>query len=309
MIRADHLTLVRLLLLPLPVAMLYQASAEWRLAALVVFVLLGLTDVWDGRLARRQGATPIGEALDIIADRAFLAVVYCAFADLGVVPLLAVTVLLAREYLVAALRVLPTVHARTGLAGKLRTTFQMYGAGLLLLLWIITGFGSPGAAVTGRYAILGLMCLILSVTIVTAAVYVWKARMEIAAGLRSRPLEILRIGGAALIVPLLWAPLLKLGPPLSPAVGAFFACELARLLVRSHLLQGTDAAEARADRGEWGELLRLAFVCAAAIAARSLAELGRGMEAATGVAVIVAAVSALEVIGRLARSSRAGIYQ
>lgn len=135
-VRADHLTLARLVLLPIPLALLYQSDPAWRIAALGMFVLLGLTDVWDGPLARRQGPTRIGEALDILADRVFLALVFCIFADLGIVPVGVLVALLARELLVASLRTLPTVAARTGPAGKLRTTVQMYGAGLLLLLSI-----------------------------------------------------------------------------------------------------------------------------------------------------------------------------
>ncbi|MGE5179682.1 MAG: CDP-alcohol phosphatidyltransferase family protein [Bacteroidota bacterium] len=135
-IRADHLTLARLALLPIPLAMLYGDGPAWKAAALALFVLLGLTDVWDGPLARRWGPSRLGGVLDIVADRVFLTLVYAAFADLRIVPTAVFAVLLGRDFLLAALRSLPGVAARMGAAGKLRTAVQMYGAGLLLLLSI-----------------------------------------------------------------------------------------------------------------------------------------------------------------------------
>jgi cardiolipin synthase len=356
MIRADHLTLSRLILLPIPIAMLYQEAPAWRAAALAGFVLLGLTDVLDGPLARRQGPTPIGEALDIAADRVFLAAVYSVFAGLGIISLPVAILILAREYLVLGLRDLPTVTARTGAAGKLRTTVQMYGAGLLLLLWIPAGRGwidglliaaLAGAAVhqarvwsrhrrgdwralwalgiagsllavhlilpardTMRY----LTALILSVTLGTAAVYAWKARREIAAGLSRGPLEFLRLAGTTLVIPLLWAPLLRCGPPLSVAVAALAALELARLVVAS------DLARAGAPVGPGRELARLAVLAAAGGAVRMLAgssgaggsvRLLDGSNAAGAAALMITialcGATALEAAARLRRRARGNI--
>jgi phosphatidylglycerophosphate synthase len=338
MIRADHLTLARLLLLPIPIAMLYQGTTPWRAAALAGFVLLGLTDVLDGPLARRYGPTRIGEALDIVADRAFLAVVYSIFVDLRIVSLPVAILILTREYLVLGLRDLPTVTARTGAAGKLRTTVQMYGAGLLLLLWIPTGrgwiTGLLAAALAAAAAHLigvwrrhrrgdwrslwatGLVgsllaahlllpardmmryvtALVLAVTLATAAVYAWRARGEIAAGLSRRPVEVLRLAGTALLIPLLWAPLLACGPPLSLTVAALAALELARLVL------GSDLAGAAASAGR--ETARLAGLAAAGIAVRWLAESSATGTVAWLATLALCVATALEAAARLRRCAR-----
>ena len=340
MIRADHLTLSRLLLLPVPIAMLYQETTAWRAAALAAFVLLGLTDVLDGPLARRYGPTRIGEALDIVADRAFLATVYSVFADLGIISLPAAILILTREYLVLGLRDLPAVTARTGAAGKLRTTVQMYGAGLLLLLWIPAGrwwiAGLLVAALAGAAAHLfgawhrhrrgdwrslwglGLVgsllavhlllpargtmryvtALILSVTLATAAVYAWKARREIAAGLSQRPLELLRLAGTTLVIPIVWAPLLACGPPLSLAVAALAALELARLVLAS------DLARAGVSAGAGREIARLAVLAPAGSAVRMLAGSSGASTAALLVTIALCAVTALEAAARLSHCAR-----
>src|SRR5512138_3647794 len=54
-ITANQVTLIRLVLLPLPVAMIYRNTHAWMLGALAVYIVLGLTDALDGYLARKYG--------------------------------------------------------------------------------------------------------------------------------------------------------------------------------------------------------------------------------------------------------------
>jgi CDP-diacylglycerol--glycerol-3-phosphate 3-phosphatidyltransferase len=133
------MTLARLLLLPIPVAMVYQDSMGWRLAALAIFVVLGLTDAVDGMLARRYGATPLGELLDPIVDKIFLAATYVPLADLRVVWPSLVVVLFIRELAVTALRSIAleeNVKFRTSRIAKLKTTVQMAGSAFIFLVWL-----------------------------------------------------------------------------------------------------------------------------------------------------------------------------
>jgi len=239
---------------------------------------------------------------------------------------------------VLGLRDLPTVTARTGAAGKLRTTVQMYGAGLLLLLWIpagrgwITGLLAAALAAAAAHLAgvwrrhrrgdwrslwaVGLVgsllaaqlllpardmmryvtALILAVTLATAAVYAWRARGEIAQGLSRRPAEVLRLAGTALVIPLLWAPLLASGPPLSLTVAALAALELARLVLGSGLA-GTGAAAGR-------ETVRLAGLAAAGIVVRRLAGSSATDTAAWLLTATLCVATALEAAARLRRSAR-----
>lgn len=138
-VTANQVTLLRLVLLPVPVVMVYQDGLGWKLGALAVYVVLGLTDALDGMLARRYGSTPLGELLDPIVDKIFLVAAYGPLADLEIVPLSFVAVMFARELGVTALRstaLQENFRFRTSRIAKLKTTVQMAGAGFLLLIWL-----------------------------------------------------------------------------------------------------------------------------------------------------------------------------
>ncbi len=132
-ITANRLTFLRILLLPLPCLLLYGGPGA-KLTALGLGSLLGLTDYFDGKLARQQGITRLGTFLDPIADKIFIATLYFFLARLGFLPLWLVAGLLLREFLVSALR--PRVPGSLPVVwlAKVKTTFQMLGAALLVAL-------------------------------------------------------------------------------------------------------------------------------------------------------------------------------
>ncbi len=132
-VTANRLTFLRIILLPLPCLLLYGGPGA-KLTALGVGSLLGLTDYFDGKLARRQGVTRLGTFLDPIADKIFISTLYFFLARLGFLPLWLVIALLAREFLVSAIRPrVPGSLPVTWLA-KVKTTFQMLGAALIVAL-------------------------------------------------------------------------------------------------------------------------------------------------------------------------------
>lgn len=149
-ITANQVTFVRLVLLPLPVAMVYQSRSPadgpttpvetaWLLGALGVFILLGLTDALDGMLARRYGGTRLGALLDPIVDKIFLVAGFIPLADFRAISIGLVSVMFVRELAVTVLRSIAAqekVTFRTSRIAKLKTTVQMAGAGFLLLVFM-----------------------------------------------------------------------------------------------------------------------------------------------------------------------------
>lgn len=143
-ITANQLTLGRLVLLPVPVllfhvALLRGGGRPWLLAALLVFIVLGLTDAWDGMLARRYGSTPLGSLLDPVADKIFLVASFGVLAQHRIVPLAPVVVLFVRELAMTRLRSIALEERfslPTSRIAKLKTTAQMAGSGFLFLIWM-----------------------------------------------------------------------------------------------------------------------------------------------------------------------------
>lgn len=138
-ITANQVTLLRLVLLPLPVAMVYRNTHGWMLAALALYIVLGLTDALDGYLARKYGSTPLGALLDPVVDKIFLVAGFVPMADFQIMPTTLVFILFIRELAVTALRSIALEEGftfRTSTVAKLKTTVQMVGAGFILLVWL-----------------------------------------------------------------------------------------------------------------------------------------------------------------------------
>lgn len=154
------LTVARLASLPLVWSDLVSGRL---LRATIVVAVLGLTDWFDGYLARRlDRITRLGKLLDPIGDRALLAVVGIGSVVAGVLPGWAVLVLLVREVLVAlpGLVLLARGGAlpETSRLGKASTMGIMIALPLFLLASAIEGSwpggGSAGVVRTAAWVIL-----------------------------------------------------------------------------------------------------------------------------------------------------------
>ncbi len=150
-LKANHLTAARIILLPLPYLLLYGGTSS-RIVALVILTILGITDYLDGLLARREGTTALGALLDPLADKMFTAVMLIPLVDLGILPLWVVWPIFLREFLVTELRhVLKQAQKDlpvTELA-KIKTTIQMTGAGLILITDTFPDKTVPVAFISG----------------------------------------------------------------------------------------------------------------------------------------------------------------
>lgn len=135
------LTLLRIFLIPVFVAVFY-VEARWApYAAAVVFTVAAITDWLDGYLARRWGQTsPLGAFLDPVADKLMVAValVLLVQADPRTLLALPAAVIIGREITVSALREwMAELGSRSKVAvsmtGKFKTTAQMVSIVLLIL--------------------------------------------------------------------------------------------------------------------------------------------------------------------------------
>src|ERR1039458_4465444 len=124
------LTVVRILLVPVPVVALLEKTGGGDLLAAVVFAVASLTDAVDGYLARsRNWVTTFGKLMDPIADKLLIIAALVALVSLGRLEAWVAMVIIAREFAVTVLRV--AAGAQQGIVipassfGKLKTATQV----------------------------------------------------------------------------------------------------------------------------------------------------------------------------------------
>jgi CDP-diacylglycerol--glycerol-3-phosphate 3-phosphatidyltransferase len=132
---ANTLTLARMALVPVFIAILYSPipGKEWIAAA--VFCVAAATDAFDGYFARKyHQVSKIGALLDPVADKLLVISALIFLIGKGV-PTWMAWVLIAREFLVISLRLLvaPYEPISPSIFGKLKTALEMIGiVGILL---------------------------------------------------------------------------------------------------------------------------------------------------------------------------------
>lgn len=131
------LSLTRILLVPVLVAILLTKFEGKEFVGLAVFLLASLTDFLDGFIARRRGlVTRLGKLLDPAADKILTSAAFIALVEMGLAPAWMVVVLIAREFAVSGLR---SVAASENLvlaaifSAKLKTVTQMVAIALLII--------------------------------------------------------------------------------------------------------------------------------------------------------------------------------
>src|SRR4051812_31327102 len=100
------LTMVRILLVPVLVVALLEATPNGSAVAAIVFALAAITDGLDGYIARAQRSiTTFGKVMDPIADKLLIAAALITLVSLDRVAAWIAMVIIAREFAVSGLRV------------------------------------------------------------------------------------------------------------------------------------------------------------------------------------------------------------
>jgi CDP-diacylglycerol---glycerol-3-phosphate 3-phosphatidyltransferase len=130
------LTILRILAVPVLVVALLDGTANGDLLAAIVFSVASLTDYVDGYLARsRNWVTTFGKLMDPIADKLLIIAALVALVSLDRVAAWVAMVIIAREFLVTAMRMAAAqqgVIVPAGALGKAKTVTQV--AAILALI-------------------------------------------------------------------------------------------------------------------------------------------------------------------------------
>ena len=135
----NKLTVMRVILIPFFVAaLLYDngSSQTMRVVANVIFIVASLTDLFDGKIARKYNlVTNFGKFMDPLADKLLVCSALICLIQLGQLPAWVVIIIISREFIISGFRL---VAADNGIViaasywGKFKTTFQMIAVILMI---------------------------------------------------------------------------------------------------------------------------------------------------------------------------------
>ena len=134
----NKLTLMRIILTPVFMAVLYWGFPGADYAALAIFIIASLTDLLDGKIARKYHlVTDFGKFADPLADKILVTAARQWFVEVGRMPAWALLVVLLREFAVSGLRMIASDKGRViaaGWSGKVKTAATMVCLIVMLLL-------------------------------------------------------------------------------------------------------------------------------------------------------------------------------
>jgi CDP-diacylglycerol--glycerol-3-phosphate 3-phosphatidyltransferase len=179
------LTGSRILLTPLFIYFLFWGNGYGYVWALLIFILAGLTDIWDGRLARRyQVESQMGKILDPLADKILVLSAFISFMNMDLIYLWMVATIVLRDVIITALRFLleyREMPMTTSKQAKSKTVLQI-GAIVFILIYLSLKafqFYRFTDAVDNFHVILILMYLTVFVTVYSGLDYIFWNRASL----------------------------------------------------------------------------------------------------------------------------------
>lgn len=168
----NKLTVVRVLMIPffvwfmLPSLGGEMAASKW--IALAIFCIASLTDLLDGKIARKYNlVTNFGKFMDPLADKLLVGAAMICLVEMGRLPAWIVIVIISREFIISGFRLIASDNGIVIAAsywGKFKTVFQM-----AMVIVLIMDLG-------GVFDVIGqvLIWVALALTIISLIDYVAK---------------------------------------------------------------------------------------------------------------------------------------
>lgn len=125
----NKLTMLRIILTPVFLAVLYWGFPGADYVALAIFIIASLTDLLDGKIARKYNlVTDFGKFADPLADKILVVAAMLWFVECGRMPAWMVMIVITREFAVSGLRMIASDNGRViaaGWSGKVKTASTM----------------------------------------------------------------------------------------------------------------------------------------------------------------------------------------
>ena len=136
----NKLTILRMIMIPFFVAALLVEGGQvqaYRYLATGIFIVASLTDMLDGKIARKYNlVTNFGKFMDPLADKLLVCSALICLVELKELPAWMVIVIISREFIISGFRLVASdngVVIAASYWGKFKTTFQMIAVVLLIL--------------------------------------------------------------------------------------------------------------------------------------------------------------------------------
>lgn len=177
----NKLTVVRVLMIPffvwfmLPSLGGEMAASKW--IALAIFCIASLTDLLDGKIARKYNlVTNFGKFMDPLADKLLVGAAMICLVEMGRLPAWIVIAIISREFIISGFRLIASDNGIVIAAsywGKFKTVFQM-----AMIIVLIAAFEGSVFAVVEQI----LIWVSLILTIVSLVDYIRKNKEVLTQG-------------------------------------------------------------------------------------------------------------------------------
>ncbi len=181
----NKLTVLRIILVPFYMFFLLMPGIPHHyLIALIIFGAASYTDHLDGKIARKYNMiTDFGKFADPLADKVMILAALACFIQLGLTNAVVLTVIVAREFMVTAMRLVASSKGKVVAAnnwGKAKTISQIAAVLLVLILQYILELGTmkliniDAASLSWIFGLVGEIALWISalLTIISGVIYI-----------------------------------------------------------------------------------------------------------------------------------------
>ena len=179
----NKLTVGRILLVPLFVAAMLIPFPLHNFAALILFSAASITDMLDGKIARKRGLiTDFGKFADPLADKILVLAAMLCLVQNGLCDCVAVIIVLLREFSVTSIRLIASTKGEVIAAnkwGKVKTVSQMTALIIIMVLQSVCDIIKLSGSVVPEYLsltffIIGEVLIWISTifTIISGVIYI-----------------------------------------------------------------------------------------------------------------------------------------
>lgn len=175
----NKLTVLRIIMVPFFVFFMLTdvggAANKW--IALAIFAVASLTDLLDGKIARKYNlVTNFGKFMDPLADKLLVGAAMICLVEMGRLPAWIVIVIISREFIISGFRLIASDNGIVIAAsywGKFKTVFQM-----AMIIVLIAAFEGSVFAVVEQI----LIWVSLILTIISLVDYIRKNKEVLTQG-------------------------------------------------------------------------------------------------------------------------------